>query len=76
MQLEPGPPWILKLKVSKKNNYLEVLLIDGWIPGLFEREAEELIEKYKSAESDWLKINGDSNAAMEIRKIQQEIGEL
>ena len=75
MQLEPGPPWILKLKVSKKNNYL-VLLIDGWIPGLFERESEELIEKYKSAESDWLKINGDSNAAMEIRKIQQEIGEL
>ena len=75
MQLELGPPWILKLKVSKKNNYL-VLLIDGWIPGLFERESEELIEKYKSAESDWLKINGDSNAAMEIRKIQQEIGEL
>ena len=75
MQLEPGPQWILKLKVAKKINYL-VLLIDGWIPGLFEREAEELIEKYKSAESDWLKINGDSNAAMEIRKIQQEIGEL
>ena len=48
----------------------------GWIAGLFERDAEELTENYKSAERVWLKINGDSDTAKEIRKIQQEIGEL
>ena len=48
----------------------------GWIPGLFEKDAAELNENYKLAESEWLKINGDSDTAKEIRKIQQEIGEL
>ena len=47
-----------------------------WIPGLFEKDAAELNENYKLAESEWLKINGDSDTAKEIRKIQQEIGEL
>ena len=48
----------------------------GWIPGLFEKDAEDLNEKYKSAERDWLEINGDSDSAKEIRKIQQQLGEL
>ena len=48
----------------------------GWVPGLFEKDAEELTENYKSAEREWLKINGDSDTAKEIRQIQQQIGEL
>ena len=48
----------------------------GWIPGLFERDAEELAEKYKSAERDWLEVNGDSDSAKEIRKLREQIGEL
>ena len=46
----------------------------GWISGLFEKDAEKLTENYKSAEREWLNINGDSDAAKEIRKIQQQIG--
>ena len=48
----------------------------GWIPGLFKKDAEDLLEKYKSAERDWLTINGDSDAAKEILQIQQQIVEL
>ena len=47
----------------------------GWISGLFEKDAEELMENYKSAEREWLKINGDSETAKEISKIQQQIGD-
>ena len=74
MQLEPGPLWILKSKVWKQ--LLTFVGLTGWITGLFERDAEDLHEKYKSAERDWLKNNGDTEAAKEILKIQQEIGEL
>ena len=48
----------------------------GWISGLFEKDAVKLTENYKCAEREWLNINGDSDAAKEIRKIQQQIGEL